>query len=58
MPEKRQQVATVSCLTKTQYVQISNKVDTSIKLTILGQSTYMVKGCMDIMFDIGDAAFS
>ncbi len=33
---------------KTQYVQISNIIDTSIKHPISGQSTPMVKGCMDI----------
>ncbi len=33
---------------KTQYVQISNIIDTSIKHPISGQSTPMVKGCMDM----------
>ena len=40
------------CKVKMQYVQISNVIDTSIKHQMSGQSTLMVKGCMDIMFDI------
>ena len=43
---------------KTQYVQISNNIDTSIKHAISGQSTPKVKGCMDIMFDMVDTAIS
>ena len=35
---------------KTQYVTISS-IDISIKLITSGQSTAMVKGGMDIMFD-------
>ncbi len=42
---------------KRQYVQISYMMDTSIKHPISGQYIYMVKGCMDIMFDIVDTAF-
>ena len=42
---------------KTQYVQISNMIDTSIKHPISGQSTPMGKGCMD-MFDIVDTVLS
>ena len=38
---------------KTQYVQISNILDTSIQHPISGPSTPMVKGRMDIiMFDM------
>ncbi len=40
------------------YVQISNIIDTSIKHPISGQSTPMLKSCMDIMLGIIDAAFS
>ncbi len=43
---------------KTQYVQISNIIDTSIKRLISDQSTPMVKSCMYIMFDVVDTAFS
>ncbi len=43
---------------KRQYVQISEIIDTSIKRAISGQSTLMVKGCIDIMFDKVDTAFS
>ncbi len=43
---------------KTQYWQISNIIDTSIKHQISGQSTPMVKRCMDIMVDMVDTAFS
>ena len=43
---------------KMQYVQISNIIDTSIKRPISGQSTLLVKGCMDIMFDMVDTACS
>ena len=32
---------------KTKYVQISNMIHTSVKLSISGKSTQMVKGCMD-----------
>ncbi len=42
---------------KTQYLQISNIVDTSIKHQISGQSTTVVKGCMYIMFDMVDTVF-
>ena len=35
---------------KTQYVQISNIVDTSIKHPISDQSTTVVKGYMDISY--------
>ena len=43
---------------KSHYVQISNIVDTSIKQQISGQSSTMVKGCMNIiMFDMLDTAF-
>ena len=40
------------------YVQISNIIDTSIKYPISGQSISMVKGCMDICFDMVDTVFS
>ena len=44
---------------KTQYVQILNITDTSIKHTISDKSTPMVKGCMYIiMFDMVETAFS
>ena len=43
---------------KTQYVQILNIIDTSIKLPTSCQSTPMVKGCIDIVFDKVDTAFS
>ena len=44
---------------KTWYVQISDILDAFIKHPISGQSTTMVKGCMDIiMFDMVDTAFS
>ena len=43
---------------KRQYVQIKNIVDTAIKHQISGQSTSIPKGCMYIMFDIVDTAFS
>ncbi len=43
---------------KTQYVQISNIIDTSSKRPISGQSTPMVKDCMDIMYDMTDTDFS
>ena len=33
---------------KTQYVQISNIIDTSFKHPISGQSISLIKGCMDI----------
>ena len=33
---------------KMQYVQVSNNIDTSIKHRISGQSTLMVKGCIDV----------
>ena len=45
---------------KTQYLQILNVIDTSIKHAISGQSTPMAKGWMD-MFDMMvhvDTAFS
>ena len=42
---------------KMQYVQIQNKLDTSIKHEISSQSTSMLKGCM-YMFDIVDTSFS
>ncbi len=35
----------------------SHIIDTSIKNPISGQSSPMVKGCVDIMCDIVDAAF-
>ena len=35
-----------------------NNLDTSIKHSISGQSTPMVKGSMNIMFDMVDTAFS
>ena len=41
-----------------QYVQTFKIVDTSIKYTISCQPTPMVKGRMDIMFDMLDTAFS
>ena len=43
---------------KTQYLQILSIIDTSIKRIISDQSTPMVKGSMDIMFDMVDTAFS
>ncbi len=43
---------------KKQYVQISNLIDTSIKRPILGQSTFMIKGCMDITLDMVDITYS
>ncbi len=43
---------------KTQYPQIWNIVDTSIKRQISSQSTNGVKGCMYIMFNVVDTAFS
>ncbi len=43
---------------KTQYVQILNIVDTSIKHTMPGQSTSMLKDMDIIMFDMLDTAFS
>ncbi len=43
---------------KTQYMQIINIVDTSIKHPISDYFTPMVKGYMDIMFDLVDTAFS
>ena len=42
---------------KTQYLQILNVVDTSIKRQISGQSTTVVKGCMYITFDTVDTSF-
>ena len=43
----------VSYKVKTQYVQVTNMINTAIKHVISGQSTPMVKCCMVIMFDIG-----
>ena len=44
---------------KTQYVQILNITDTSIKRAMSGQSTPMVQGCTDIiMFVMVDTAFT
>ncbi len=43
---------------KTQYVQISNILDTSIKHTISYQSTSMAKGCINIMYGMVDTTFS
>ena len=47
---------------KIQYVQISNRIilplNPFIKHPISDQSTLIIKGCMDIMFDMVDAAFS
>ena len=43
---------------KTQYLQILNMIHTSIKHPVSGQSTSMVKECMNIMFDRVDTAFS
>ncbi len=40
------------------YANIKHNIDTSIKLPISGHSTSMVKGCMDIMFDMVDTVFS
>ncbi len=50
--------ASLPCKVKTQYVQMSNIIDASIKHPISGQSTPMVNCCMDIMFDMVDSAFS
>ena len=41
---------------KTQYLQIFSIIDTSIKRAISGQSTPMVKGCIDIMLDMVDTS--
>ena len=43
---------------KTQYVQLSKIIDTSIKSPISGQSTPMLKGCIDHIFDMVDTAFT
>ncbi len=43
---------------KMQYVLISDIINTSIKHAISGQSIPMMKGRMDIMFDMVDTAFS
>ncbi len=43
---------------KTQYLQIKTYKDTSIKHPLSAQSTTVVKGCMYIMFDMVDTAFS
>ncbi len=43
---------------KTQYLQLKNMVDTSIKHPISGQSSTVVKGCVYILFDMVDTAFS
>ena len=43
---------------KTQYLQIENIVDTSIKHLISGLSTIGVQGCMYNMFVIADTVFS
>ncbi len=47
---------TISMCVKT-HVQTLNLIDASIKRTISGQSTHMVKGCIDIMFDMVANAF-
>ena len=40
------------------HVEIFNIIDVSITRPILGHSTPIVKGCMDIMFDTVDTAVS
>ena len=42
---------------KMQYVQISNTLDTSILHPILGQFIFILKGCMDMIFDMVETAF-
>ena len=41
-----------------QYVQISNIIDNSFKRPISTESTPIVKGYMDNMFELVDTAFS
>ncbi len=41
-----------------QYVHISNIIDTAIKHSLSGQATPVVEGCMNIMFDMVDTAFT